>query len=1308
MAIHGQIAAFDPHQETWSLYSERLGHYFIANDIVDADKKKAILLTICGPSTYQLLKSLLQPETPNDKSYVQLVELLKNHYSPIPSAIMQRYKFNTQQGESIATYVAVLKGLGEHCGYGDQLNDMVRDRLVCGIGDVRIQRRLLQETELTYRKAYEIAQAMEVTTKNMEDLKKAIPAHQSVQRLNQIDRSKSTFRTMICYRCGANHAATTCRFRSVQCHACGKIGHIAKVCRSKPRAGKRPPPKNPKGNGVHSVSHNSCSPETTRDELASSSKQSESLVGSDAYSLFTVQSKLQPLTFQVKVNKVDLHMELDTGASLSVISEQTYNSFFSNEQLQPTDVTLRTHSGEELNILGSLTVEVEHNSQVSVLPLLVIKGRGPSLFGRNWLERIKVNWTDVHHLQDSAVDRIVNKYKNLFRDELGTLKGMTAKLFVTPNVQPCFFKPRAVPYLLKEKVGIEIERLHQAGIIKPVTFSDWAAPVVPVVKKDGSVRLCGDYKVTVNQVSKTDVYPLPRVEDLFASLSGGKFFTKLDLQSAYQQICLDEDSKKYTTINTDKGLFQYERLPFGISSAPAIFQRTMESLLQGLTHVSVYLDDILVTGVNQEHHLHNLDQVLGRLESAGLTLKQSKCIFATPSVEYLGHIIDASGLHPSSDKLRAIREAPEPTNITELKSFLGLLNYYNKFLPNLSSLLSPLYRLLHKDVQWMWSTAQIKAFEAAKELLQSSSLLVHYDSQRDLILSCDASPYGLGAVLAHRMEDGSEKPITYISRTLSIAEKKYSQLEKEGLAIVFAVKKLHQYLYGRSFIIYSDHQPLKYLFNEARQIPVMASSRIQRWALTLSAYQYTIRHRPGAQMANADAFSRLPLSVAPVSVPTPGDLVLLVNVLSESIINAQHIKIWTEKDPLLSRVRRFIQHGWTITDPEPDLRPYFNRRDELSVLDGCILWGSRIIVPPEGRDIIIEQLHDTHPGISRMKCLARCYVWWPQLDAMIENKVQGCETCQLHRPLPPKAPLHPWESPNCSWSRLHIDHAGPYLGKLYLILVDAFSKWIEVHIVNSTSSEATIEKLRTIFSTHGLPEQIVSDNATSFTSQEFQDFTKSNGIKHILTSPYHPASNGLAERAVQTFKSAVSKLEGSIQDRILRFLFKYRITPQTTTSLSPAEILMGRRLRSHLDMIHPDSTPKTLAKKQEQRFKPRKFKINDLVYVRNFSGTQKWIPGRVIKVMGPLSYQVTGNICRRHIDHMRYRHSPDYLPRSQPVQQTNNDDDDDWPIPAITQPEPPLISHNPSVINPHPPSVLSRRSTRVKRPPDRFSPMVQT
>lgn len=217
----------------------------------------------------------------------------------------------------------------------------------------------------------------------------------------------------------------------------------------------------------------------------------------------------------------------------------------------------------------------------------------------------------------------------------------------------------------------------------------------------------------------------------------------------------------------------------------------MHSLLQDLPGVVVYLDDVLVTGSSLQNHLENLERVMSRLESAGVTLKMSKCVFLAKSVEYLGHIIDEQGLHPSTEKIRAIREAPEPRNISELKSFLGLLNYYSKFLPNLAIVLSSLYRLLQKNIKWNWTSEHSKAFSHAKQLLQSSTLLVHYHSSKDLILSCDASPYGLGAVLAHRFEDGSEKPIAFASRTLAPAEKKYSQLEKEGLAVIFAVKKFH-------------------------------------------------------------------------------------------------------------------------------------------------------------------------------------------------------------------------------------------------------------------------------------------------------------------------------------------------------------------------------------------------------------------------------------------------------------------------------------------------------------------------------------
>ena len=305
-----------------------------------------------------------------------------------------------------------------------------------------------------------------------------------------------------------------------------------------------------------------------------------------------------------------------------------------------------------------------------------------------------------------------------------------------------------------------------------------------------------------------------------------------------------------------------------------------------------------------------------------------------------------------------------------------------------------------------------------------------------------------------------------------------------------------------------------------REYPQQAAPRVQRWALTLAADEYRIVHKEGKSNANADALSRLPLSISPEFVPVPGETVLLLDHLDHTPISSRHIQEWTRRDPVLSKVYQFTLNGCSHHCPDVQLHPYLSRKAELTIEGGCVLWGNMVIVPPQGREQVIAELHEAHPGISRTKALARGYIWWPDMDRELENAVKSCVQCQRHQKAPAEAPLHPWEWPGKPWSRVHIDYAGPYKGHMYLVVIDAHSKWMD-----TTTSASTIVKLREIFATHVLPETIVSDNGPNFTSTEFENFLAKNGIKHTKVSPYHPASNGQAEQAVRVFKEGVEKME---------------------------------------------------------------------------------------------------------------------------------------------------------------------------------------
>ena len=513
----------------------------------------------------------------------------------------------------------------------------------------------------------------------------------------------------------------------------------------------------------------------------------------------------------------------------------------------------------------------------------------------------------------------------------------------------------------------------------------------------------------------------------------------------------------------------------------------MENILQGIPQVCVYINDILITGRMEEEHIQRLDAVLSRLENAGLRLKEGKCAFMLSSVEYLGHRISEEGTYPAAEKIRAIAEAPVPRDVQQLQSFLGLVNYYAKFPCNLSNVLAPLYALLQKGRSWSWGQAEQEAFSNAKAALTSSPVLTHFNPDAELHLECDASPYGMGAVLMHKFEDGTFKPVAYASRLLSATEKKYSQLDKEALAIVFGVKKYHQFLFSRKFVIHSDHKPLQHLLSEKKPIPILAPARIQCWALTFGAYDYSIVYRPGTTLKNADLLSRLPLSEAPRTVPVPGELVLLMETLQFSPISAAEIARWTTQDPVLGKVHELVRSGW-ISQEEEEFQAYNRIKDELSVQDGCVLWGLRIVVPERAQQQVLEELHVCHPGMTRMKAIAQSIVWWPGIDQDIESKVRGCIDCQQNQKNPPGAKMHPWEWPTRPWMCIHVDYAGPFMGKMFLVVSDAHSKWLEIEMVAAATSRATIMQLRRMFAIYGLPELLVSDNGSVFVRRSWKIF----------------------------------------------------------------------------------------------------------------------------------------------------------------------------------------------------------------------------
>ncbi|XP_043238246.1 uncharacterized protein K02A2.6-like [Amphibalanus amphitrite] len=1206
-------------------------------------RKCALLLHLVGPDIADLSDSL--PEEPDgqaaDDDFVRLKTKLTKYLVPTRNVVAERGKFQAmamEENEDLEVFLGRLRAQVQRCGYtAAEVERELRDRCVLASRG-ELQQKLVREAAL--KGAGLTLEDVRRTARAFRDVKDlaaqlagapepAAAGEDTVQALRRPQRPEAG-------RAGPEPGGSRASGRpdggrrvdigrgsppggrsgGRRCFKCGDTGHLKRDC--------------PQRGQVASV---------------------EEIVMAVDQTATRRRDRLPLVT--VSVNGRQMEMLVDTGSPVSIVAVGSIPGL----EVRPSVMQLRSFTGQPVPVRGEATVDVLYGGQRRRLDVVVSSQLGHRpLLGRDWLQVIRLDWRSLFQVSEvggasgrRTLESVKAAHAQVFADGLGVMSHQ-AHLTLKPGAVPRRLPPRPVPYALLPQVEAELDRWVRDGIARKVdpseTSSGWGTPLVPVPKPGGGVRLCASYNLTVNPQLIVKNHPLPKPEDVFAGVSG-KLFCKLDLKHAYQQMPLDEESQPMTTVSTHKGEFVMRRLPFGVASSGALFQEAMDRVLEGQDGCRCYLDDLLVFAEDEQQLLQRLDEVLGRLERQGLRLAAQKCQLAVSEVEFLGWKVTADGIAPTDGGVAAVLQAPEPKDVSQLRSLLGSITYFGRLLPDLSTVLAPLYRLTKKGVQWEWSQKCAEAVNKVKQMLTSPPVLMRYDPDLPLKLVTDASSVGVGAALVHVTPNGAERPVMYASRTLTATERKYAQVEREAAAVSYGVSRFHRFIYGRRFTLVVDNRALSRILSPDRDLPSLAAARLQRYALQLAAYSYNVELRRSEQMHVADSLSRLAVPCSGTELKeieaeaVTGSYLMFLDGVAPAL-TARELAAASRRDLVLAKVLAFVRGGWPAT-VEPELEPFRRRREELTTDGECLVWGGRVVVPRRLQAAVMRELHEGHLGSSKMKNLARRYVWWPGLDAELEGLARDCVSCAEKRSAPPRSELHPWEPAGGPWERIHIDYAGPFHGNMYLIVYDSYTKWLEAVPMRDTGSEATINELRAMFARFGIPRQVVSDNGPQFTAAQFVQFLALNGVRQVRVAPYHPSSNGAAERAVQTAKNglkAALRDGGPLSRRLQKFLLAYRAAPHAVTGRSPAEMLLGRNVRTRLDLLRRD--PEERSRDQQQRQwsaaggQPRKFNVGDAVWARNYGGPHKWRRGAVAAQTGPVSYEIDvgSALWSRHADQL--------------------------------------------------------------------------
>jgi len=829
----------------------------------------------------------------------------------------------------------------------------------------------------------------------------------------------------------------------------------------------------------------------------------------------------------------ELKFQIDTGAAISIMSQKQWEEIGS-PRLKQTILKPTNFDGSVIETLGEIESEISVNNKNTNAKFIVVKSdKNYGLIGRNIINIAQSKFETYH----------IDEY-------LPTIKNFEATISLIDKTKPLrFFRARPVPVHLKDKINLELDSLEKQGIITPVSCSTHASPVVWIKKSNGRFRLCVDFKATLNSNIKSDVYPLPTIDEISARIGDAKFFAKLDLKSAYWQIALSKEAKELSIINTNKGLYCLNRLQMGMKNASAIFQKCIESILKGIDGVVVYQDDVLLFAQTETQIKRIMKRVNQRLRDNNVTINVDKSVLPTNSLKFLGYIFSSEGMKSDPSLVQKIQSIPIPKNNKELCSFLGLINYYARFVENFAEICKPLYDLKRLEREsYQWTNKCNKSFELLKEKMVSAPVLQPYSLRKPTILTVDASQQSLGAVLS---QEGH--PNMFISRTLNDTEKRYSNIEREALAVLWACKRLENFLLGRKFAIRTDNNPLTYILNPEIPCKVDISPRLLKISLKMMRYDYTISHVKGKHNVIADTLSRMQCTDN-VKLPE-------INFFCPSI-DLNILCDETNRDKFLSNIKqRIITGNWKNTTAKEN--HYRRMALKLSVdKEGLIRMGSKIILPESLYRKIFDHAHQTHNGTQSTVSMIQQEFFWPFMYRTVEDMVRACHACSKGR-FNPVNQTYTWPKDDMPWTRVHIDWAFVRGVGNILVVIDSMSGWLEAVQTRDRTTNTVVIVLRSIFARLGVPFTLVSDNAPEFSNQQFRDWLSSISCRLVHTPEYRPQANGVAERMVRVLKSGLRCFDAnksSIAAYLQRLLFVHR-NSALRQGRTPAEIIFGRKIR---------------------------------------------------------------------------------------------------------------------------------------------------